>query len=134
MKRAMARELCMKILYEMNMQKKYDSSILLDYLEDEAEQIDNQKEYFTTVVNLFLENKDRVDGVIDQYSIGWNVSRMAKVDLAILRLAVTEMLFIDSIPNNVSINEALELAKRYSTEESSPFINGILDKVVNKGE
>ncbi|TCQ02890.1 transcription antitermination factor NusB [Serpentinicella alkaliphila] len=132
MKRAMARELCMKILYEMSMQKKYDRDILNYYLESESEQLDEQREYVTTAVTSFLEKIEEVDALIEQYAIGWHVDRLAKVDLAILRLAITEMQYIDDIPKNVSINEALELAKKYSTEESSPFINGILDKLIKK--
>lgn len=132
MKRAMARELCMKILYEMSMQKKYDRDILNYYLESESEQLDEQREYVTTAVTSFLEKIVEVDALIEQYAIGWHVDRLAKVDLAILRLAITEMQYIDDIPKNVSINEALELAKKYSTEESSPFINGILDKLIKK--
>ncbi|QUH27343.1 transcription antitermination factor NusB [Serpentinicella alkaliphila] len=128
----MARELCMKILYEMSMQKKYDRDILNYYLESESEQLDEQREYVTTAVTSFLEKIEEVDALIEQYAIGWHVDRLAKVDLAILRLAITEMQYIDDIPKNVSINEALELAKKYSTEESSPFINGILDKLIKK--
>jgi len=134
MKRSMARELCMKILYEMYMNKKYDRDILASYIEEEGEKLESQKEYVTTVVTSFLDNKEKVDSVLEQYAIGWHVDRMAKVDLAILRLAMTEILFIEDIPYNVSINEALELSKKYSTEESSPFINGILGKMVDKEE
>lgn len=132
MKRSMARELCMKILYEMNMQKDYNKDILATYLEDESLELDDQRDYISTVVLSFIENITEIDRLLEKYAIGWHVERMARVDLAILRLAIVEILYIENIPMNVSINEALELSKKYSTEESSPFINGILGKFVDK--
>ena len=62
----------------------------------------------------------------DKYSIGWKKSRLPKTTLAILRLAICEMMFVDSIPESVSINEAVELAKKYATAEDASFVNGIL--------
>ncbi|HZK88390.1 MAG TPA: transcription antitermination factor NusB, partial [Anaerovoracaceae bacterium] len=69
------------------------------------------------------------DSTIDKYSTNWNISRMAKVDLAITRLAVAEIMILEDVPDSVAINEAVYIAKKYSTEESSKFINGILGKI-----
>lgn len=76
-----------------------------------------------------LEHLGEVDAKITQYAKNWDLNRMAVVDRNILRLAVYEMLFRQDIPPVVSINEAVDIAKRFSTDESGRFVNGILDKV-----
>ena len=80
----------------------------------------------SSLAKAVFENIDAVDAVIDKYSIGWKKSRLPKTTLAILRLAICEMMFVDSIPESVSINEAVELAKKYATAEDASFGNGIL--------
>lgn len=72
----------------------------------------------------------KIDALLDQASVGWKVSRMSRVDLAILRLAVYETLFDESIPVKVAINEAVEIARKYGGEDSRAFVNGILGKIV----
>jgi len=79
-----------------------------------------------------LENRQRLDGEITKHLKNWDIHRLAVVDRNILRLAIYEMLFRDDIPPVVSINEAIDIAKKYSTEDSGKFVNGILDKI--KGE
>ena len=79
-----------------------------------------------------LEKLTELDGKIQHYAKNWDLNRMAVVDRNILRLAVYEMLYRDDIPPVVSINEAVDIAKRFSTDESGRFVNGILDKI--KGE
>ncbi len=76
------------------------------------------------------ENVENIDSVIGKYSVGWKLNRISKVALAVLRLAVCEILYFDDIPAGVSINEAVELCKKYATKEDSAFINGILSTVV----
>ena len=76
-----------------------------------------------------LANLSAIDEKVKAYADNWDFERIASVDLAILRLAVYEMLFRDDIPPVVSINEAIEIAKRFSSEESGRFVNGILDRV-----
>lgn len=71
-------------------------------------------------------HKEEIDGIIEKYLKGWKLSRISKVNLAILRLAVYETDYVDNVPENVAINEAVELAKKYSGKEDSAFINGIL--------
>jgi N utilization substance protein B len=79
-----------------------------------------------------IEHRDEIDAVIQKHVRNWSLSRMAVVDRNVLRLAVHEMLHRDDIPPVVSINEAVDIAKKFSTHDSGKFVNGILDKV--KGE
>ncbi len=76
-----------------------------------------------------LENRDKIDGVIQRYARNWRLERMAMVDRNILRIGVYELLFSDDVPPKVAINEAVELGKRFGAEDSAPFVNGILDAV-----
>lgn len=75
------------------------------------------------------EHREKIDEVISENIRGWNLKRLSKVALAILRLAVYEMLFDDSIPSSVSINEAVELAKTYGGKDDAPYVNGVLASV-----
>jgi len=77
-------------------------------------------------------NLTTLDKHIAETSASWDISRISKIDLAIMRLAVYEILFDDSIPDGTSINEAVELAKAFSSEDSSKFVNGVLGKIVRK--
>src|SRR5688572_15804414 len=79
-----------------------------------------------------IENRTRIDDEIKKYAQNWDMHRMAVVDRNVLRLAIYEMLFRDDIPPVVSINEAVDIAKKFSTQDSGKFVNGILDKI--KGE
>ena len=76
-----------------------------------------------------LDNRERIDEEIGKHAANWTLDRIAVVDRNILRLAIYEMLFRDDIPPVVSINEAVDIAKRFSTDDSGKFVNGILDKV-----
>ena len=76
-----------------------------------------------------VEHAEEIDGRIKQYARNWDLHRMAVVDRNVLRLAIYEMLYRDDIPPVVSINEAVDIAKKFSTDESGKFVNGILDKV-----
>jgi transcription antitermination protein NusB len=76
-----------------------------------------------------LEHQDELDSQIKKYAKNWDLHRMAVVDRNVLRLAIFEMLYRDDIPPVVSINEAVDIAKKFSTEDSGKFVNGILDKV-----
>ena len=87
-----------------------------------------------TVFSTFLfkqvyEKLPEIDAVIEQYAIGWKKERISKVALSVLRLAICEILFVDSIPSGVSANEAVELAKKYDHDKAPAFINGILNAV-----
>jgi transcription antitermination protein NusB len=85
--------------------------------------------FFLRLVNGVRENSQTIDTVIEQFSSHWKLSRMSCVDRNILRIAVYELLFCADIPPKVSINEAIDVGKRFGTEESGAFINGILDSI-----
>jgi transcription antitermination protein NusB len=86
--------------------------------------------FIDSLVRATLEHRDAVDAAISQISRSWRLDRMARVDRNILRLAVAEMLYLPEIPARVSINEAVELAKRYGAAESPAFVNGLLDSAI----
>lgn len=87
--------------------------------------------YLEVVVTGIMEKQTMLDSIIEKHLKGWKINRLAKADLIILRLAIFEMLYLKDVPNKVSLNEALELAKTYSDEESKRFINGVLSSVLN---
>ncbi|MBQ8168549.1 transcription antitermination factor NusB [bacterium] len=88
------------------------------------------KNYAIKIAELFQKNHDEVDKNIQKYSKGWDIDRLVKMDKDILRIAIVELLYIKDAPMKVVVDEALELAKKYSTEDSSSFINGVLAKVI----
>ena len=85
--------------------------------------------FFIKLVTGVLEAKPQIDTLIEQFSKNWRIHRMSCVDRNIMRVAVFEMLFCDDIPPKVSINEAIDVGKKYGTEESGAFINGIIDSI-----
>jgi N utilization substance protein B len=90
------------------------------------------REFADPLIRGTLEHRDKVDGIIKKHAINWELHRIAAVDRNVLRLAIYEMLHRDDIPPVVSINEAVDIAKKFSTQDSGKFVNGILDHV--KGE
>ncbi len=90
------------------------------------------KNYVVQIATAYKENAQEVDGFIKKLAHGWDIDRLVKIDKDILRLSIAELLFIDGVPVKVVVDEALELAKKYSTDDSSSFINGILSKVVEE--
>jgi len=93
---------------------------------------DEERDYYSFAEELIfgvIENCDTIDGKIQEIASNWDFDRIAKIDLAILRLAIFELLFRKDIPPVVTINEAIDLSKSYSAEESRRFVNGILDKL-----
>lgn len=132
MTRKEARELMMKILYQMDLNNSNfegnKDSLLTNY------NLGKQKEYCEIILENYKEHKDNIDQYIDKYSIGWKIQRMPRTDIATLRLATTEIIYIEEIPYSVSINEAIELAKKYGTDKSHKFINAILGNIVKEIE
>lgn len=86
--------------------------------------------YTVKIAEKFKENADIVDKQIKDFAKGWDFDRLVKVDKDIMRIAITELMFVEEVPHKVVVDEAVELAKKYSTEDSSAFINGILAKVI----
>ncbi len=88
------------------------------------------KTYAKTVIQNIIDHCEDIDNDIEECSIGWEINRMVSIDLSILRMAVSELYYSENVPVKVIIDEAVELAKKYSTDDSSSFINGVLGKIV----
>ena len=101
-------------------------SLFAESLKDAS---DEDRAYIRAKYHAILEKIGEIDTVINKSSDGWKTSRMGKAELTILRLAVYEILYDEDIPIGVAINEAVELSKRYGTEEASSFVNGVLAKI-----
>ncbi len=129
MSRRKAREYALKILYIMETSGK-DWNQAINDLEILEQGFDNNREFMQKLVLGTVKNMPEIDEIISKYAIGWTLSRMAVIDRALMRIAIFEMLFVDDIPVSVSINEAVDLANKFSTEDSGKFINGILGKIV----
>lgn len=87
-------------------------------------------DYINQVFLGVYDKKEELDALVEEMAIGWKIGRISKTSLAILRLAIFEIKYVDSIPESVSINEAVELCKKYATKEDASFVNGILASVV----
>lgn len=121
------REQAFILLFEKSFNEETELAELYDFaVENEAI---TGGEFVKTLLFKTWENVEDIDGVVEKYSHGWKKSRISKVALAVLRLAICEMLYFDDIPVNVSINEAVELCKKYAAKEDSAFVNGILGSV-----
>jgi len=130
MSRRSARELCMKVLYEMEIKKEFDRKVLLN--NDEFQLIKTEKDnYMDNIIDNFLKNHEIIDITLEKHLTDWKLNRISKVDLSILRVAAVEILFIPEIDSNVSINEAIEIAKLYSEDKSAKYINGVLDALAS---
>ena len=88
------------------------------------------KNYAIRIAESFQQNHEEIDAMIQKYSTGWDFDRLVKMDKDILRIAISEMLYIKETPMKVVVDEALELAKKYSTDDSASFINGVLAKII----
>lgn len=132
MGRSELREHIFRILFRIEFQPKEEMEEQLAlYLEELESAKDTEKEYIRTKYAAIAEKMEMIDEKINASVTGWKTSRMGKVDLTILRLAVYEIEWDEEVPQGVAINEAVELAKRYGGEESPSFINGVLGKIVN---
>ncbi len=85
--------------------------------------------FFLKLVNGVIGNRPDIDAIIERFSSNWKLSRMSYVDRNVIRIAVFELLYCEDIPSKVSINEAIDVGKKFGTEESGAFINGILDSI-----
>lgn len=118
------REQVFILLFEKSFNSDTDMGQLYDFaIENE---VITGSDFVKTLLNKTWENIVEIDGNIEKFSVGWKINRISKVALAVLRLAVCEILYFDDIPVGVSINEAVELCKKYAAKEDSSFVNGIL--------
>ena len=133
MSRKVARELSFKVIFSFYFQNENEQiESLINNLENETKDINSEdKEYIKEIVNGVTENKEKLDEIIKKYLKEWTMERISKTDLAILRVAVYEILYREDIPYKVSVNEAVELAKAFSDNSSPSFVNGVLAGVIN---
>lgn len=115
------RENVMFLLYQMDIRKDYNI-----YERD----IENFDDYQLKLINLWNDNKEEVDSKISSNLKAWSLQTLGKIELATIRLSVVEILYMDEIPNTVSVNEAIELIKKYCDEKSYSFVNGVLKAFV----
>ena len=114
----------LKILKNIN-RKNFRKLFFLDVFSNRRD-----KKYFDDLVNLSTKNFESNNKLIRGYVTNWDLDRLAKIDHVIMNLAITELIFFKEIPSKVTLNEYIEISKDYSTNKSSVFINGILDKLV----
>ena len=122
MKRSNARELAFKTIYS--------KFFNIDENEDIDVEDKESLEFISKILKSFASNYDEINAIISENLKGYTVERLYKIDLAIITLAVIELKFIKEEPKEVVINEAVELAKKYSTEKSPRFVNGVLADIV----
>jgi N utilization substance protein B len=126
--RRQARELAMQALFYMDMRKDASEEMLENFCRCFCPS-KRSRPFFTKLVNGVLGTKDQIDALVERFSKNWNISRMSCVDRNVMRIAVYEMLYCDDIPPKVSINEAVDIGKKFGTQESGAFINGIMDSI-----
>ena len=122
----------MAYAYEMTQKKEslIDDNINID--QDLSKESADIVSYSRKIVDTCISNMNDIDSLIASKSSNWDINRIAFIDKIIIRLALTEMLYFEDVPPKVSIVEAVEISKEFSTQDSSSFINGILDSIYNK--
>lgn len=130
MSRKKARDNAFKCVYELEFDGYENLEKILTYCFEENKSKEDEKEYITNVLNGIKENLAEIDEIILSKLKNWSLDRIAKIDLAILRLAIYEIKFVEDIPEKVSANEAVELAKTYGNNDSKSFVNGVIAKVI----
>lgn len=133
MGRKNAREGAMKVVYQMEMREEFSSEILDIYFNNNNYS-ESESEYISDFISKIFDKLDSIDEYISDNIHGWSIERLSKVDLSILRIAVYEILYREDIPLEVSINEAIEIAKKYSSDDSFKFINGVLGGITSSIE
>ncbi|EEL04535.1 N utilization substance protein B [Bacillus cereus BDRD-ST196] len=116
----------MQALYQMDITGELEPKVAVENTLDEGEETN---EFLESLVVGFVDNKEEIDAAIRQNLKKWKLERISIVDRSILRVAVCEMKYMEEIPHNVTINEAIEIAKTFGDEESRRFINGVLSNI-----
>jgi len=130
-KRTRARELALQFLYQLDLRGPDFLDESKAFLRD-AEDDKGTREFAQHLVRGTAEHGEEIDRLIREVAQNWDIERMAVIDRNVLRMATYELLYCKDIPPKVSINEAIELGKRYSTQNSGGFINGVLDKIKDR--
>ncbi|EPB9748160.1 transcription antitermination factor NusB [Listeria monocytogenes] len=123
MKRREAREKALQALFQIELNEMSLDQAIKNIMEDE------QDDYMEKLVEGVMANKAEIDAIIEPNLDNWRMDRLSKVNLSLLRLSVYEIKYLDDVPNRVSLNESIEIAKIYSDEKSSKFINGVLANI-----
>ncbi|MFH1778076.1 MAG: transcription antitermination factor NusB [Candidatus Omnitrophota bacterium] len=127
-KRTKAREIALQILYQIDIKKEPAEEILKEYFQGYTLE-EKIEDFCKKIVLGTVEHIEYIDNLIAKYADNWELNRMAVVDRNIIRLGVYELLYEKDIPPKVSINEAVDIAKKYGDADSGKFVNGILDKI-----
>lgn len=142
MSRKKAREIALHLIFEMEFREFQAEELLTDRLDEDIMQSigrdvtlyagnlsENQTVYIVSVVKGVASHRDELDELIEANAHGWSMSRLSKMTVAVLRLALYEMRYVDDVPVGAAINEAVELAKSYESDEAGAFVNGILGSI-----
>lgn len=128
-KRTLAREYTLKILYQAEMTRRDIPAAAEQFWKEQDPPDEVVREFTRRLIDGVAANAETIDAKISHYAANWQLKRMAVIDRNILRLGVYELLHTSDIPPKVTINEAVELAKKFGDLESGKFVNGILDKI-----
>lgn len=126
--RRRSRELAMQALFYMDVHNDSSQEMIEGFCEHFSPP-NKTRPFFLKLVNGVIAAKPKIDALIEQFSKNWNINRMSLVDRNVMRIAVYEMLFCPDIPSKVTINEAVDVGKKFGSEESGAFINGIIDSI-----
>jgi len=126
--RRKSRELALQALYQWNITRQ-DPFLILDQQKINFSPAEEDDEFAQQIIVGVLEHYNHIDELIEKFSEHWRLDRISIIDRNILRMAIFELLFREDIPPRVTLNEAIDLGKRFGSEDSSAFINGILDRI-----
>lgn len=131
--RRKAREIALSCLYMLEIQTRFEApcdfeQMVNDFLSENKGFV-RSEQYVRFLIKGVLDNLKQIDKQIEKASVNWKLTRINRIDRNILRIAVFEMLFCNDVPPQVAIDEAVEIAKKFGCEESSAFINGVLDQI-----
>ena len=130
-KRRKSRELVLKVLYQLEITNQ-DPQQAIARLQEHFSENEEKDDFSERIVLGVLEHCGEIDQLIEECSENWRLDRMTIIDRAILRMATFELLYCEEIPPKVALNEAIDLGKRFGSEDSGSFINGILDQILNE--
>lgn len=129
-KRTQARECALQILYQYEMNPEPMPEILKKFWSQQDETFSEEiRDFAEKLASGTIEHQAEIDKVVERYADNWELSRMAMIDRNIMRFATYELLYLADVPPKVTLNEAVNLAKKFSQEESGKFVNGVLDKI-----
>ncbi|MGU3470401.1 transcription antitermination factor NusB [Paenibacillus sp. D51F] len=139
MKRRLARQIAVQGLYQMEMNEVTAEEAVVMLLEEASQEneigADKMEEgetggFAKELIQGVIERKAAIDSMLQQYLTGWQVERLSRVDLQVLRLACYELVFRTDVPPKAAVNEAIELSKHFGTDESGKFVNGVLGRLI----